>query len=40
MYITSFSIKVTDYMSFIEEMENENKIVNYDVDYSYLAQLY
>lgn len=40
MYITNFSIKVTDYMPFIEKMRSENIAVNYDVDFSWLAQLY
>lgn len=34
MYIRSFSIKVTDYVPFIEEMKSENIVVNYDVDFS------
>lgn len=34
MFITIFSIKVTDYMSFLEEIKSENQIVNYDVDFS------
>lgn len=40
MYITSFSIKVTDYMPFIEEMKSENIVVKYDLDFSWLTQLY